>query len=1288
MPQNNPFLNTLGNIFKGAGNFIAQDIQRSQPAQFINNISRIAKAPPVQNFIQKNPISQAITSQIGFGPFNNPRAQLPQIPTFKPTTFKNPFINTIANIGISIPNEFTSALNASNKTQSITNDLVLGKKKPQQLIGNVAQQLLPATYFMGGGQVKAAGKAAFNNPSLKNVFMEGINHIIPTAKLVGSYTALHGLSANQDKSINNQFMDTAKDTISSLPLSVPAAFIGPAAGYGFNKLSPVFKKAINAATKSRITESAAKIAKENPPGPHPWESNIFNRSSEKFNLTPKEKLKSLLTYQSDLRRLGYTQKEINKISAEEGRNLINLALPPKRVYGSPTSKETRSIKDFETNVLGRTKPSKFNEIFNPLKNQEKDIQEAFINLDRAHKISQVDANKVATEFSTNIDPKTQWKLVMYSEKPTAKFAKELGLTAKDLTDNADFLKHHRKFNDEIYQEIKDAGVGWHYDEQSKQMKDIGYLSDHIYQMWKQSPEEIEQIGRGLAKSPGNAYKRWIPTFKEGIEKGLTPRYTTFSQLNAGMVHSYKKAVANKNFVEKLLKSGRLAPENEAPQSWELITAPYFPKASTRIGIDDSISVSYKAPRELAQMINNYFGGQTMSTGDKILHGAAQASSTAQQSVLSGGVGPLNFFGLGQMVKEATAGRVTTPLRAFMRAYVPGASHAYEKANYKFIREMAEEGISIRGVGNYQKIYKNVASSRSIREVVGEGWHQIFDVPTFFKFLTQLQVGFYKDTRQSLIKKGMSEQLAVRTAADATKKFYGINETLGRSGSVDDILSTVFLAPRYRQAMVQVFYEMGKSFKPGNIGKAEYAGLQKLSIGMSLTYGLYNLAQKQLTGKFMWDNPAGKEFELVIPVGDPKDKKFMSVPFMPGFTAVPRRIAGAAAATIKGDFKEATGQLGGLTSIPLSKVLDLVRNKDYFGNEIIGEENQLKDLGIYAATSLMPGYGRAAVNYATGKATGAFAIAQGLELPIRKGSFPNEYFSAKDEALKGLNPEEKKLAEYFLTPDYKGGPDSNTEAKMMFDSPKLFEIKKNIALATNPNDPLWSRSDDDIRSFLAYRMLDDDGGTDTQIKAQIAMQKPWIPMVQYQNSQAMYDSQQQQITPSAGYDPNSVQGKLGALFNPAKQVDTSKFIEQPLISPKQQLTEQQVAIASAYTALPKGSFGRKQLLAQNPWLKTYWDANSAYYEANPIVQKGPMVDFLASMGIDINIDSNLAYSPYGKKRKKGKKIAVKKIKLKGIKFGKGKKRDLKIKPIDTSFASIVDGVQKKKKQSKQFDYLVG
>lgn len=703
---------------------------------------------------------------------------------------------------------------------------------------------------------------------------------------------------------------------------------------------------------------------------------VVGMAKAKAPITAAQKrLKNLLTYADDMKRMGY--------GVPGGRGSIPDVKTAQRIMANelPQYYNKQAIDEALVKEAGMSGASWLTKTFEPLKGLTPDLQEAITQHYRNQNVAKIDADELARTFKSALHPNLEWKLVQYSQDPTAATMKALGLSKDEIARGADLIAKSRQFNDEIYAKAKAVKI------------DLNYLKNHIYQIFKENPDKVDDIlaAKGLGRKPGFAQRRSIPTFMEAQKLGLTPKFTTFGQLNAAAQEGLYRAIANDTLAKQLQKSGQLLPQSQAPANWEKITARWFPKATVRVGRTNTIQQDWYAPRQLAGVLNNYFGGQKMGFGDQLLQATADISGKAQNILLSGGVGPFNFFGIGQLVKEATAGRLRTPLKAFFRAFVPGASKAYQAENITLIREMAQNGIRIRPVETYQKMFRNVADNPRITDVLGEGWHKIMDEPTFGKFMNELQIGFFRDTKASLLKKGIPESKVTQIAAEATKKFYGLTENIGRAQSVNDVITDIFLAPKYREGMLNIFSSIAQSLKPGNWSKVEYEGVRRLSIGMALTYGMYNVAQIALTGKPMWENPPGREFELVIPTDKPD--KFYSIPWMPGFTAVPRRIAGTVSGVVRGDPSETKRQLSGLFSVPLSKGLELWANKDYFGREIVGEDTPVQDLALWGAKSFLPSYGRAALDYATGKSSGGFAIAQALEIPLKNFT----YSALKDKA---------------------------------------------------------------------------------------------------------------------------------------------------------------------------------------------------------------------------------------------------------------------------------------------------
>src|SRR3990167_5248041 len=840
---------------------------------------------------------------------------------------------------------------------------------PQSIIGNMAGTILPIAAAYGGGSV--AG--------LKGTIGSRVLGGVKTGTGFGAgFGGLQGLSEGRNLTVRQQFEQAAMGgAVGGVAGGVLGGTIGGIGGFF---------------TKSALNKKVAEVQAKSQETP----VDIFTtRGNEAYAKLTKPQAQ-LSTRQ---------QKAVEKL--------------PDILYDFDKGKLNQAR---ATEYLTTENKGKWNAIFNPVKNLSDDMQNTIITHDRSIKIARVDANNVALKFKNDLDPKTEWKLVQYSQSTGSEAASRLKLTPSELTQGANLIEQSKRFNDELFARAKKEGV------------QLNYLQNHIYQAFKESSEKIDEVfqAKGLSGRPGWANHRTIDNFETGIELGLTPKYSTFGQLNAMAQEALDRALANKQLVDSLKSSGQLLPESQAPSHWESINAKYFPKQEVRYGTGKVKEESFKAPPELAKVLNNYLGGQTMGTGDVILGGAARVSRAAQDVVLSGGINSLNAFGIGQLVKEMTAFRFIKPINAFIRPFLPGASKKFEEENYQYIREMASQGIGHRGITNYKQVYDNVAANKSIAQVLEDGWNRWINEPTFGKFMTQLQISYYKDLRQTFTNSGVSEAIAIARAGEGTRRFYGIQDNLGRSQGVDDILTTVFLAPRYREGLVNIYFNIARAFKPGEITAIENRGLQRLALGAAITYGLLQVAQQKLTGTYTWDNPPGKEFELVVPVGDPKDEKYVSVPMLPGFTAMPRRVLGSIFAAIKGDFRESAGQLGGLASIPAGKLFEIIRNKDYFGNEIIGEEHPYQDAALYGAKSFLPGYGRGALDVATGKATPAFGMIEALELPVRKGSFPNSYFAARDKALEGLSSEEKAMAENLLASKTKSGLDTESKAKIMLE----------------------------------------------------------------------------------------------------------------------------------------------------------------------------------------------------------------------------------------------------------------
>ena len=508
---------------------------------------------------------------------------------------------------------------------------------------------------------------------------------------------------------------------------------------------------------------------------------------------------------------------------------------------------------------------------------------------------------------------------------------------------ADALRQHYELE---RQRAIDAGI------------DVGYLDNYLNHVWDNSMEEIIKA-RGLGKNLPRGRK--IPTYNEGIKAGLTPKYTNPSQLAAHYTRAVDLAIANKQFVDDMVSSGKLLTRSQAQKAgaynWKAVDAPFFPKAQTRVDANKTVVEDYVAPPELARSLNNMFEDKT---GNVILNAAANLSKKVQDVSLSGGLPftPLNAFSFANAIKDLQSGRIVAPLKALVVSTLGDKpAKNYFEQNSKYTKMMASEGIPSYSNMDFRNAYKKATTNKGFvstaKTVLGEKWDKMISEPTFKRFIPMLRVEFYKDTYEGLIKNGIKASEAQKVAANATKNFYGIADSFTRSKNADDALSAVFFAPRFREAMVNFWGKNLSAVRPKNWTNKEYRANQKYIAGTILTYGLMSALNKELTGHYPWQNKPGKELSLEIPIG--KDEKGNErswfIPLSPSIGTVPRRVIEAAGELAGGDIAGAASKAGTFFSQPVSVGNQLLTNRTFYGGPIYD-----KDDSALGKVGKLAGYG--------------------------------------------------------------------------------------------------------------------------------------------------------------------------------------------------------------------------------------------------------------------------------------------------------------------------------------------
>ena len=448
--------------------------------------------------------------------------------------------------------------------------------------------------------------------------------------------------------------------------------------------------------------------------------------------------------------------------------------------------------------------------------------------------------------------------------------------------------------------------------------DPNVVSNYLNEI-QEVPKDVVQA---LQLNPSFLHQRVFPDYKTAMHYGLNPRYTNIAQLIGYYRDQLEKTVANNKFIDALVEKGKITP---LPlQGYEAINVPFSPKG-------------FYANPEVANLLNSQF--HDPNNAGLIPHtiaASAAVSRKMQEIALSAGVPKtsLNFFTFSQVIKEMTMGNIKS-IPALLRSNSNAYSIQYFKDHANTIIRMSEEGLDLSGrVGNYQDLqgYANFIKflkSEKVNKIVGMSWNKMFEEKTFQSFMPQLQIGVYESAYTKFLAAGYDPNEARKLAADVVRKSFGLIGDVGRSKFAQDTLSTGLFAPRFREGIINVLGNSFKSITTEWRNPAFYRN-RRLVAGMIISYLIYDALNYELNKRHLIENPAGMEFELMIPTESGLN---IRVPLMPSFLAVPRALGAGTIAMFKGDFQTAGQQYGSVLSMPIKLFTELITNRDFFGRAI-------------------------------------------------------------------------------------------------------------------------------------------------------------------------------------------------------------------------------------------------------------------------------------------------------------------------------------------------------------------
>jgi len=704
--------------------------------------------------------------------------------------------------------------------------------------------------------------------------------------------------------------------------------------------------------------------------------DIWNKANKTKTILSKTDDISKVNFQ--LQKIGEARKIKESVSLAELNNKNSYKVLDNALDSFSTPAKTPVGGKLDDALKTQLKPKKpgllrkLSNAFYPLKHKDKNTQEVVGDYIANKLMSKEKANR----FS-NILPKIDiGELKAYQAGKNTKNTKVIKKTFDKLYEYAQKtgqdVGYLRGYVPQVYANKQDEVI----EAVAKYMRDNGVDDSTILGYVKGKVELDGQVANKLRMTSRFSKSRLFPNYDVAAKYGLKPKYKSMNKLAADYLKEVEETKNNADLVTNLLKNDKLSTYQEG-KDWVSVNTPGSP-------------TGYFAPPEIAKLLNGMFDGASPTDmgelAKMIVAGGAKVNKFWQELALSGGIPKTNanFWTFGQVVKSLTAAKgelLKGDVRGFtseiktmsnaIRSNLTDASINYFKKKQDIIDKMASDGIDLSyRIGQYNEIGRGWV--KNFREgTVKKSFDKLFNEKTFQSFQPMQVITTYESTYKGALKKGMSELQARRLAKDVTINFQGLINAPGRSRAADDVLSTFFFAPRFRETVINVVTNTIRSVMPVTVKgrKIAMGGLfdktlsknRSLAIGMAIDYYVYNKLNQHYSGQNIWENPGGKELELKIN-GDKMpgwlkektgltDDDIVYIPFMPSFMSMPRNIVGAVTQTLKGDFRGAGQKLGSFVSMPVKTLAELGTNRDYFGREIYDDTapwtEQLQDMASYA-----------------------------------------------------------------------------------------------------------------------------------------------------------------------------------------------------------------------------------------------------------------------------------------------------------------------------------------------------
>lgn len=480
-------------------------------------------------------------------------------------------------------------------------------------------------------------------------------------------------------------------------------------------------------------------------------------------------------------------------------------------------------------------------------------------------------------------------------------------------------------NPDKFPQLKPAveKIGNYLDEGHKFLKeyydDIGFREDYINHIWDRPPE-IGPTGPGKASlSQYNPFskKRFIASYAEGINQGLTPKTLDIQEL-LGVYDNYKiKAVANARFVDALkeikVEGGfpAVMDADKAPKDWQLIDNTALNKKrlipgegggpsvffSQAVRVSPEVAPAVRAiiekpfasvnPGPHAGMIEKAFYHGTnayeymnaISKKLKLSLSFFHHYSLTETSILAGDPrAPLRV--LGKEAKQILNDSGMNPAEIY-KSFM-GGHPAYN--NIPVAKDALSHGLTLGPIGDVQatrftKLLSETEGALQKITPIQKGLHavrkfnDIWDKALWDYYYSGLKLDLYERQVAKNIK-NFGATVPLEKIKRDTAEF--INKAAGGS------LENMMISPRYKQALQWALLApdwtlgrlelLGSVFKPGVQGAMGRKFWLKAAIAygtMVNAWNYHNTARDGLKspdgkdGRFLWQNEEGRRLHLYM-----------------------------------------------------------------------------------------------------------------------------------------------------------------------------------------------------------------------------------------------------------------------------------------------------------------------------------------------------------------------------------------------------------------------------------------